>query len=121
MLKLFSCVSLLLMLAGTDALAAGNGEAGAAKTDHGKANSGKANSGKADSAKQEEGEPKEISGMSIVGNNETPTSLVIVPWKSSEIGQETKLKSNLLDDSLTPVDRPVFMRELGFYKLSNPN
>lgn len=78
MLKLVSCVSLLLLLAGTGAAAAGNGEAGAAKTDH-----GKANSSKADSAKQDDSEPKEISGMSIVGNNETPTSLVIVPWKSS--------------------------------------
>lgn len=106
MRKLFLYVSLLLFLAGTGAFAAGNG---------------KLDSSKADSRKQEDSEPKEISGMSIVGNSETPTSLVIVPWKSSEIGQETKLKSNLLDDSLTPVDRPVFMRELDFYKLSNSN
>lgn len=75
----------------------------------------------ADNGKKEDGEAKEISGMSIVGNNETPTSLVIVPWKSSEIGQETKLKSNLLDDGLTPVDRTVFKRELDFYQLSNSN
>jgi hypothetical protein len=95
MCKLFFYASLLLFLAGTNAFAANNG-------------------------KKEDGEAKEISGMSIVGNNEAPTSLVIVPWKSSEIGQETKLKSNLLDDGLTPVDRAVFMRELGFYKLSNP-
>ncbi len=71
--------------------------------------------------KKEESGVKEISGMSIVGNNETPTSLVIVPWKSSEIGQETKLQSSLLNDGLTPVDRAVFMRELDFYKFSNSN
>lgn len=71
--------------------------------------------------KGDESEAKEVSGMSIVGNNETPTSLVIVPWKSSEIGQETKLNSNLLNDGLTPVDRAVFIRELDFYKLGNPN
>ena len=65
-------------------------------------------------------EAKEVSGMSIVGNNETPKSLVIVPWKSSEIGQENNLKSNLLNDGLNPVDKAVFMRELDFYKLSNP-
>ena len=75
----------------------------------------------ADNDKKEEAEVKEISGMSIVGNNETPTALVIVPWKSSEIGQETKLKSNLLNDWLTPVDRAVFMRELDFYRLGNSN
>ena len=72
-------------------------------------------------AKKVENEDKEVSGMSIVGNNETPKSLVIVPWKSSEIGQETKLNSNLLNDGLTPVNKDVFMRELEFYKLGNPN
>jgi hypothetical protein len=75
----------------------------------------------ADDRKKDDAEAKEISGMSIVGNNEAPTSLVIVPWKSSEIGQETKLNSNLLDDGLNPVDRAVFMRELDFYQLGNPD
>lgn len=64
-------------------------------------------------------EEKVVSGMSIVGNNETPKSLVIIPWKSSEIGQETRLNSNLLNDGLHPVDKVVFMRELEFYRLGN--
>ena len=34
---------------------------------------------------------KELSGMSIVGNDEAPKALYIVPWKSSEIGVETGL------------------------------
>jgi hypothetical protein len=72
-------------------------------------------------AKIAEEEDKVVSGMSIVGNNETPKSLVIVPWKSSEIGQESKLQSNLLNDGLIPVDKSVFMRELDFYKLGNSN
>ena len=76
---------------------------------------------KANKSNKADNEDKEVSGMSIVGNNETPKSLVIVPWKSSEIGQETKLNSNLLSDGLTPVDKDVFMRELDFYKLGNPN
>jgi len=71
--------------------------------------------------KNDDSDAKVVSGMSIVGNNETPKSLVIVPWKSSEIGQETNLHSNLLNDSMTPVDKAVFMRELEFYKLGNPN
>lgn len=71
--------------------------------------------------KKDDGEDKVVSGMSIVGNNETPKSLVIVPWKSSEIGQETKLNSNLLSDGMNPVDKAVFMRELNFYKLGNSN
>lgn len=63
-------------------------------------------------------EPKVVSGMSITGNNETPKSLYIVPWKTSEIGTETQLTSSLLNEDMAPVDRPVFMRELDFYKLS---
>ena len=30
--------------------------------------------------------PKAMSGMSILGNEEAPKSLVIIPWKSSELG-----------------------------------
>ncbi|MDH5707802.1 MAG: hypothetical protein OEY75_01710 [Hylemonella sp.] len=66
-------------------------------------------------------EEKVISGMSIVGNNETPKSLTIVPWKSSEIGQESDFQSSLLNGNLDPVDRETFKRELDFYHLSNPN
>ncbi len=62
-------------------------------------------------------EPKMISGISIVGNNEAPKSLFIVPWKSSEIGSETGLTSGLMDDSLRPVDRDVFMRQIDFYEI----
>ena len=73
------------------------------------------------SKNNDDSEDKVVSGMSIVGNNETPKSLYIVPWKSSEIGQETKLNSNLLNEGMNPVDKAVFMRELDFYKLSNSN
>ena len=54
--------------------------------------------------------------MSILGNQEAPKSLVIVPWKSSEIGDSRGL-ATLLDDSRKPVDRDVFMRELGYYQI----
>ena len=60
---------------------------------------------------------KELSGMSIIGNEEAPKSLYIVPWKSSDIGVETNLNM-ILDDSAAPVDRDVFMRQLDFYELS---
>lgn len=68
-----------------------------------------------------EGEVKEISGMSIIGNDEAPKSLFIVPWKTSEIGSDTSLRSGLLDDSMRPVDREVFMREIDFYDISRAN
>jgi hypothetical protein len=59
---------------------------------------------------------KVISGMSILGNQEAPKSLVIVPWKGSEIGDSLGF-SALLDDSRRPVDKDVFMRELGYYEI----
>lgn len=62
-------------------------------------------------------EPKMVSGISIVGNNEAPKSLFIVPWKSSEIGSETNLTSGMMDDSMRPVDRDVFMRQIDFYEI----
>jgi hypothetical protein len=60
---------------------------------------------------------KEMSGMSIVGNDEAPKSLYIVPWKSSAIGVETILNT-LLNDGDVPVDRDVFKRQLEFYRVS---
>ena len=60
--------------------------------------------------------PKTLSGMSILGNEETPKSLVIVPWKSSEMGEAISL-SDTLDDRATPVDKEVFLRELRYYEI----
>jgi hypothetical protein len=60
---------------------------------------------------------KELSGMSIVGSDEAPKALYIVPWKSSEIGVETNL-SMMLTERAVPVDRVVFMRQLDFFEVS---
>ena len=62
-------------------------------------------------------EAKMVSGMSIVGNDEAPKALYIVPWKSSEIGVETSL-SMMLTESALPVDREVFMRQLAYFSVS---
>ena len=59
---------------------------------------------------------KTLSGISILGNQEAPKALVIVPWKSSEIGDPLGLAENL-DGSRRPVDRDVFMRELDYYDI----
>ena len=55
-------------------------------------------------------------GMSILGNQEAPKALVIVPWKSSELGNGPGV-STLLDDSRLPVDKEVFMRMLSYYEI----
>ena len=59
---------------------------------------------------------KVLSGMSIVGNDEAPKSLVIVPWKSSGLANTLDV-SRALDDGRRPVDRDVFMRELTYYEI----
>jgi len=60
--------------------------------------------------------PKTMSGMSILGNEEAPKSLVIIPWKSSELGEDISL-SDTLDDRARPVDKEVFLRQLAFYEI----
>jgi hypothetical protein len=61
-------------------------------------------------------EPKSQLGMSILGNQEAPKSLVIVPWKSSEIGNGIGV-SRALDTRIRAVDKDVFMRELKYFSI----
>jgi len=61
-------------------------------------------------------QPKTLSGMSILGNEEAPKSLVIVPWKASELGDDIDL-SDSLDERARAVDKDVFLRELSYYEI----
>ena len=60
--------------------------------------------------------PRTMSGMSILGNEEAPKALVIIPWKSSELGDDISL-SDSLDDRARAVDKEVFERELRYYEI----
>jgi hypothetical protein len=119
MLRRLSCFTLLLagtvVAADTPADEAARQEATtasvAALTGDAKAKPARAASdGKAGS------DAKTLSGMSILGNQEAPKALVIVPWKSSQLGDQVGL-SKTLDDGRQPVDRDVFMRELEYYEI----
>lgn len=68
--------------------------------------------------KKKKDNAKTLSGISIIGNKDTPKSLYIVPWRSSELGFETDLNSSLLNEGMHPVDKDVFVRELNFYEIS---
>lgn len=59
---------------------------------------------------------KTLSGMSILGNEEAPKSLVIVPWKSSELGDGISV-NDIVDERARPVDKDVFLREIRYYEL----
>jgi hypothetical protein len=58
----------------------------------------------------------QMSGMSVLGNDDSPKSLALVPWKTSLLGDAPSI-SKLLDDSTQPVDKDVFMRELAYYEI----
>jgi hypothetical protein len=70
----------------------------------------------AKSEAKDDGGPKSLSGMSILGNQEAPKALVIVPWKSSQLGDTLGI-SKTLDDGRQPVDKDVFMRQLSYYEI----
>jgi hypothetical protein len=65
---------------------------------------------------QKSGGDKQMTGISILGNDDAPKALVIVPWKSSGMGDVLDV-SRALDDGRGPVDRDVFMRELEYYEI----
>jgi hypothetical protein len=71
---------------------------------------------KSSAGEKPKAEDKQMSGISILGNQDSPKSLVIVPWKSSEIGAGVGLE-NSLNDRATPVDRDVFARQLRYYAI----
>src|SRR6266705_3152970 len=101
--KLILCLPLLLGAAAAQAdgpatAAAAPSEAATAapKTDPASATSGPTPPG---------GDVK-MSGISILGNEDSPKSLVLVPWKSSQLGDMPSV-SRLLDSSKQPVDKEV--------------
>jgi hypothetical protein len=85
----------------------------AAKSKSTKADASAPNAANSKDAKKE---AKSLLGISILGNQETPKALVIVPWKSSQLGDSLDI-SKTLDDSRQPVDKEVFMRELTYYEI----
>jgi hypothetical protein len=84
----------------------------------------KAGDGKSDPAAEDgqqtapPGGDVKMSGMSILGNEDAPKSLVIVPWKSSQLADMPSV-SRLLDSATQPVDKDVFMRELTYYEFKS--
>ena len=83
-----------------------------------KAGDGKAAPAAAAGPAAQPGGDVKMSGMSILGNEDAPKSLVIVPWKSSQLGDMPSV-SRLLDSATQPVDKDVFMRELAYYEFKS--
>ncbi|OOZ40715.1 hypothetical protein BOW53_06820 [Solemya pervernicosa gill symbiont] len=70
----------------------------------------------------EQTESLDLQGMSIHGNSELPKSLIIIPWKGSQPGDALNQPFNsLLHESLQPLEREVFLRELDYYEVVHRN
>jgi len=58
----------------------------------------------------------DMEGTSIIGNQELPKILYIVPWKNSELPDMNQLPlQSLIDEILQPLDREEFQREVNYY------
>lgn len=58
----------------------------------------------------------ELQGTTVVGNRELPKVLYIVPWKKANADNLMgNPMANLVGDSLAPIDRDVFRREVDYY------
>lgn len=52
----------------------------------------------------------------VTGNRELPKVMYIVPWKKAELSNLPGQPFNtLIDETLAPVDREVFRREVAYY------
>jgi len=91
---------------------------GAKRSASTKAGDGKADPAAADGQAAQPGGDVKMSGISILGNEDAPKSLVLVPWKSSQLADMPSV-SRLLDSATQPVDKDVFMRELAYYEFKS--
>ena len=57
-----------------------------------------------------------MDGTAIIGNQELPKVLYIVPWKKSEVPDMSQPPlESLIDEALQPIDREVFQRQINYY------
>lgn len=64
-------------------------------------------------------------GTKIIGTEESPAVLNVVPWQDRELGGNPasggKPISSVLDDALKPVDRGELRREIDYFNLLQKN
>lgn len=62
-------------------------------------------------------EARQVDGVSIIGNNELPQSIIIVPWKRDKVDSTPNLpQQSLLDERFPRVDRKALVRSVQFYQ-----
>ncbi len=62
-----------------------------------------------------------LESTSVTGTRELPKVLYIVPWKKAALGELPSQPFNsVLDETLMPLDRDVFRREVTYYETAQP-
>ncbi len=62
-------------------------------------------------------EKLELETTTITGNRELPKVMYVVPWKHPEAGDlRGKPLESLVEETLAPVDREVFNREMSYFR-----
>ena len=56
------------------------------------------------------------SGTTIVGEDESPMGLFIMPWKNSSADAGLDKPARLLDEAMLPLDKDVFRRQVEYYQ-----
>ncbi len=63
-------------------------------------------------------ETRQLDGMSVIGAQELPKALYIIPWKQAEPGDPGPATAQgLLGEALAPLDRDIFRRELDYHQV----
>lgn len=61
---------------------------------------------------------EQTAGTNVIGSQEAPTVLNVVPWKDKEVKLEKKDPSSaLLDRVLEPLDQEVLLREIEYFNV----
>lgn len=55
-------------------------------------------------------------GMAIIGDQESPLGLYIMPWRQSAAATGLDRPARLLDDALMPLDPDVFRRQVEYHR-----
>ncbi|MBQ0754367.1 MAG: hypothetical protein KBT87_06560 [Gammaproteobacteria bacterium] len=68
----------------------------------------------------DEGRESPSVGTNVIGTQEAPTVLNVVPWKDKEVKLGKKdPTSSLLNRVLEPLDQDVLLREVEYYRILN--
>lgn len=72
-------------------------------------------SSQAGTSKERPADKLDLPGASIIGNQELPVGLDIVPWRPAAAGNVKDGPTQLLDEPLEPVDPEIFRHQLQIY------